>query len=98
MLTLLEARCSKKWDARALRCSVNLGSGLGNVGLPKPYGKTTYRIAIPPRLWKERWQWNSHMPASSGTMSAVTICIGAINVTSVRIWLMTTVFPCQCGV
>lgn len=34
----------------------------------------------------------------SGTMSATTIAIGSIEVTSVRMRLMRTVLPCQCGV
>src|SRR5690348_17741848 len=37
------------------------------------------------------------MPGLSGTMSAVTIPIGSSAATSVRIWEICTVFPCQCG-
>ncbi len=46
---------------------------------------TAQRPTMPPALWKEMRQWKSQMPTSSGTMSAVTICIGASEVTSVRI-------------
>ena len=43
-------------------------------------------------------QWNIHTPARSGTMSAVTICAGAMETTSVVSPPVVTTLPCQWGV
>src|SRR5947209_4066595 len=63
-----------------------------------PLSTTAYRACMPATRWKDTWQWRSQVPSLSGTMSAITIPMGATNPTSVRMWLMSTVLPCQCGV
>jgi hypothetical protein len=49
-------------------------------------------------MWSFTWQWKSHVPGSSGTMSAIFKLIGSNSATSVRMPLISTVLPCQCGV
>src|SRR5262245_24617019 len=58
---------------------------------------TVYLDTIPALRCGPVWQWNSHVPTLSGSMSATTMSIGSSGATSVRMWRATTVLPCQCG-
>ena len=56
------------------------------------------RVYIPPVKWPFMWQWKSHTPGLSGTMSATAVIIGVSMIMSVRMWFATSVWPCQvCG-
>ena len=67
------------------------------VGAPPGASCTTYLPTMPASRCGPVWQWNSHVPAASGTMSATSMPIGNNPTTSVRMWLAITVLPCQCG-
>src|SRR5512146_1120902 len=43
------------------------------------------------------WQWSSHVPTLSGTMSATALIIGVSMTMSIRMWLTTTVWPVPTG-
>ena len=41
-------------------------------------------MRIPAVKWPGRWQWNSHVPTLSGTMSATIVAMGFSMIMSVR--------------
>lgn len=97
-----EAQWSRRSPRMAVRHEPRRWSQRGQLTLTPlsehHHGSTVKSAVIPAYRWSFTWQWNIHVPGSSGTMSAVSMLIGRSSTMSIRIPMYSTVCPCQCGV